>query len=436
MTAVETLTARATEPVDATSPARWVPTLYLAEGLPFVATMMTSVLMYKSLGLTDTQIAVFTSALAWPWSLKPLWSGAMETFTTKKNFVLSTQAAAGIGFALIAAALLAGLPYGWTLALFALIALCSATHDIAADGLYIESLDARRQARYIGFTSGFWNVGRIVAQGGLVTLAGTLEHRHGPGLAWAAVMALLAVLMLSLAAYHRRVLPAGSLPPAAPPGQALQQFREVAVAFLHRRHVYWGLAFVIFYRFAEGQAMKILPLFLRADRADGGLGLATDVVGVTYGTFGAVALTAGSIAGGFFAARLRLSRALLPLCLVFNLPYAAYVFLAWAQPTDLVVITAAVVVEWFGYGFGFVAVTLFMMQQMALGRFKMSHYAIATSAMNLGLILPGSWSGWLADRVGYLNFFLWVMASTLVSLVAAWLVPLKSEEELAVENRS
>lgn len=180
--------------------------------------------------------------------------------------------------------------------------------------------------------------------------------------------------------------------------------------------------------------MKILPLFLRADRARGGLGLATDLVGVAYGTLGAIACIAGAVLGGHFAARRGLRAALLPLCATFNLPYLCYVALAWAQPSTIGPVAAAIVVEWFGYGFGFVAVTLFMMQQMASGRYKMSHYAIATSAMNLGLILPGAWSGWLSDHLGYRRFFLWVMASTIVSFLVAWRVPFKTDAELAAEE--
>jgi PAT family beta-lactamase induction signal transducer AmpG len=425
----------ALSPTGARHPFVWVPSLYVAEALPFVGTMMVSVLMYKSLGLSDGQIAMFTSLVAWPWSLKPLWSGFMERAHSKRHLVAATQIAAGVGFALIAFCLPSAGFVVWSLALFAFVAFASASHDIAADGLYIESLRGDQQAQYIGYASGFWNVGRVLAQGGLVWIAGRLEIVHGPRVAWGVVMGLFAAILILLGLYHWRVLPAA-------PGVARarvrppvgEELREVVVTFFRKKHVLWGLAFVVLYRFAEGQAMKILPLFLRADREKGGLGLPTDTVGLIYGIFGALACIAGAILGGHFASKRRLQDALLPLCLIFNLPYLAYVALAFLQPTDLAVVSAAVVVEWFGYGFGFVAVTLFMMQQLASGAYRMSHYAIATSAMNLGLLLPGTWSGWLSDWLGYRQFFLWVMASTLVSIIVASRVPFKTDDEIACET--
>jgi PAT family beta-lactamase induction signal transducer AmpG len=418
-------------------PALWVPTLYTAEGLPFVATMTVSVLMYKSLGLTDTKIAAFTSLVALPWSLKPLWTGFMESFGTKKLFVLGTQFFGGIFFALLALSLSSNSFVGWSLACFALIAFNSATHDIAADGLYIESLSTDQQAEYIGYQGAFWNFGKILAQGGLVWLAGTLEKSRGPKVAWTIIMSLFAALLITFSVYHKQVLPSGRRAPSGKKASAIfEEFWHVVATFFQKRYVYWGLAFVILYRLAEGQAQKILPLFLRAEHAKGGLGLATEDVGLAYGVFGAGAFIAGSIAGGYFAANLRLRKALLPLCAIFNLPYITYVFLAWTQPSSIVVITSAIVVEWFGYGFGFVAVTLFMMQQLATGKYKMSHYAIATSAMQLGLILPGVWSGWLSDQIGYRNFFTWVMASTAFSFIVSWLVPFKTEADIAAEDEA
>ena len=419
----------------ATHPALWVPTLYTAEGLPFIATLVASVQMYKSLGLSDTQIAAMVSLVAWPWSLKPLWSGFMESFKTKKHFVVATQLIGGACFGLLALSLSSDSFVGWSLALFAIIAFNSATHDIAADGTYIEALSTEQQARFIGWQGAFWNLGKILAQGVFVALAGWLEGRQGPRAAWAIVMASMGALLIVFGLYHQRVLPAGRrAPQVKSTAEVFAEFWHVLTTFFQKRYVFWGLTFVLLYSLAEGQAQRILPLFLRAERDKGGLGLSTAEVGIAYGTFGAAAFVVGSICAGYFTARLNLRRALLPLCAIFNLPYIVYVFLAYAQPASFWVVTAAIVVEWFGYGFGFVAVTLFMMQQLATGKYKMSHYAIGTSAMNLGLILPGAWSGWLSDQIGYKNFFIWVMVSTVFSFVATWLVPFKSAEEIAAEE--
>lgn len=416
-------------------PGFWIPTLYTASGLPFIATLVTAGQMYKSLGLTDTEIAAMISLVAWPWSLKPLWSGFMESFKTKKHFVIATQILGGACFGLIALSLSSDSFVSWSLAFFALIAFNSATHDIAADGLYIETLSSEQQTKFIGWLGAFWNLGKILAQGALVALAGRLEGLHGPRTAWAIVMALFGLTLVSLAIYHSRVLPTGRRAERVRnSAEVFREFLDVVRTFLQKRHVYWGLAFVIFYRLAEGQAQRILPLFLRAEREKGGLAMSTTEVGLAYGIFGAAAFVVGSVSAGYFTARLSLRRALIPLCAIFNLPYAVYIYLAMAQPSSFWVTTAAIVVEWFGYGFGFVAVQLFMMQQMATGKYKMSHYAIGTSAMNLGLILPGAWSGWLSDWIGYKNFFIWVMVSTVFSFVATWLVPFKTAEEIAAEE--
>jgi len=425
----------AIEAPKAKHPALWVPSLYVAEGLPFVATNVVAVLMYKSLGLSDTKIAAFTSLVSWPWGLKFLWSPFMETYKTKKHFVVATQFFGGVSFACLALSLSTDAFVGYSLAFFALIAFNSATHDIAADGLYIESLSSELQAKYVGWQGACWNLGKILAQGAFAILAGMLEKRLGPKPAWMITMGLFAGLLILFSLYHSRVLPTGTpVIKARTRAEVLRDVRHVASTFFKKKHVFGGLAFILLFRFAEGQAQKIFPLFLRADRVKGGLGLSTEDVGLAYGTFGALAFILGSISGGYFSANRGLKRSLLPLCATFNLPYIAYVFLVWTQPESLAITTAAIVVEMFGYGFGFVAVTLFMMQQMATGPYKMAHYSFATGVMFFGMMLPGLWSGALSDAIGYKNFFLWVMGSTLLSFLVALRVPFKNEEEIAAEN--
>jgi PAT family beta-lactamase induction signal transducer AmpG len=418
------------------SPASWVPSLYFAEGLPFVVTMLVSVQMYKSLGLSDGEIAAFTSLVAWPWSLKPLWSPFMEMFKTKKYFVVATQFFGGLFFVGLALSLSSDFFVRYSLAFFVLIAFTSATHDIAADGLYIESLSSELQAQYVGWQGFFWTAAKVLAMGPVLWIAYMLEKGAGVKPAWMSIMGLFGGLLVVLSLYNSRALPTGKRAEGVKSVKAgLREFWHVAVTFFKKKYVFWGMAFVVFYRLAEGQAQKIFPLFLRAERVKGGLGLTTGDVGVVYGFFGIGAFMAGSIFGGYFSAK-SLRRALLPLCAIFNLPYLMYLFLAWVQPQSLVVTGAAIVVEMFGYGFGFVGVTLFMMQQIATGPYKMAHYAFATSLMNLGLILPGLWSGYLSDAVGYKYFFVWVMVSTVGSFIITSLVPFKNEQEVAAENEA
>lgn len=425
-----------TEPTKIKSPALWVPTLYFAEGLPFVAIATVSTLMYKSMGVSDAQIAFFTTLVMWPWTLKPLWGPVLEMFKTKKYFVIGTQLLGGVGFVLVALSL--HLP-GWftySLALFALLAFTGATHDIAADGVYITSLSNAQQDKFVGWQGAFYNVAKVLSGGAFVYLAGVLEKSAGVTTAWMVVMGAFGVILLMIGLYHIRVLPPGSMASQVKSmPEAFDRFWDVVRTFFRKKNIAWGIAFIIFYRFAEGQAIKIVPLFLRAAREQGGLGLSTADIGIVYGTFGAVAFLLGSILAGYFTARKGLKRSLFILCCFFNIPFAVYALLSTFMPTSLILVGIAVVFEYFGYGFGFVGLILFMMQQIAPGRYKMAHYAFATGIMSLGMMIPSMLSGFISDWLGYRDFFLWVMIATIPSFLVSWLVPIRDvESEAPVEQ--
>jgi MFS transporter, PAT family, beta-lactamase induction signal transducer AmpG len=407
-------------------PARWVPTLYFAEGLPFVAIGTVSVLMYKSMGLSDTQIAFWTTMVMWPWTLKPLWGPLLEMFKTKKHFVVATQFIGGISFGLLALTLPLGAFVKYSLALFAIIAFNGATHDIAADGVYINVLSEKLQAQYVGWQGASYNIAKIFSQGALVFLAGQLEVSIGILHAWMIVMGAFGAVLIVLSLYHARFLPSGgAASKVASARDAFATFWDVVRTFFQKQYIIWGIVFIILYRFAEGQAIKIVPLFLKAAREHGGLGLTTSEIGIFYGTFGAVAFVLGSLLAGYFIAGRGLRKALFILCCFFNIPFAVYGFLATTQPTNLWVIGTAVVFEYFGYGFGFVGLTLFMMQQIAPGRYKMAHYAFATGIMSLGMMIPSMLSGLVSDWLGYKHFFMWVMVATIPSFLVTWLVPFR-----------
>jgi MFS transporter, PAT family, beta-lactamase induction signal transducer AmpG len=415
-----------------TIPARWVPTLYFAEGLPFVAIAMVSTLMYKNMGISDAQIAFWTSLVMLPWTLKPVWGPFLEMFKTKKHFVVATQFIGGIAFGLLALSLPVSAFFQYSLALFAIIAFNGATHDIAADGVYINVLTSRQQAQYVGWQGAAYNIAKIFTQGVLVYFAGQLELSVGVVQAWMIVMGTFGAIMIGLSVYHLRVLPSGG---AASEVHSLREgfatFGEVVRTFFQKKHIFWGILFIILYRFAEGQAIKIVPLFLKASRDAGGLGLTTSEIGIVYGTFGAAAFVLGSLLAGYFTAGRGLRRSLFILCAFFNIPFAVYAFLAVARPESLFAIGGAVVFEYFGYGFGFVGLMLFMMQQIAPGPFKMAHYAFATGIMNLGMMIPSMLSGFLSDWLGYQTFFLWVIVATIPSFLVTWFVPFRVTEESA-----
>lgn len=409
-------------------PATWVPTLYFSEGLPFVATSVVSVLMYKSLGLSDSEIAFFTTLVMWPWTLKPLWSPMLEMFKTKKHFVVATQFIGGVAFGILALTLPLEGFLQYSLIMFVIIAFNSATHDIAADGVYINTLSYREQAKYVGWQGAFYNVAKILSQGALVYLAGKLELTIGITEAWMVVMGLFGAILLLMSLYHFKMLPTGgSSTTVASVGEAFKTFKEVLISFFQKKYIIWGIAFIVLFRAAEGQLTKIVPLFMRAAREDGGLGLLTADIGIAYGIFGAAAFVLGSIAGGYFVAKRGLRESIFLLAVVFNLPDVVYAYLAYVTPENFTIVCAAISIEWFGYGFGFVGIILFMMQQIAPGPYKMAHYAFATAIMNLGFMLPSMVSGFISDYLGYQKFFIWVMVATIPSFLVAWFVPFKDD---------
>ncbi|MDY3248230.1 MAG: MFS transporter [Prevotella sp.] len=407
------------------SPITWVPTLYFAMGMPFVVLNMVASLMYKGMGISDAQIAFWTSLITMPWTLKFLWSPIMELYKTKKFFVVLTQLTTGICFGLVALSLSLPSFFAISIALLAVIALSGATHDIAADGTYMGVLSKDEQARWIGWQGAFYNIAKIFATGLLVYLAGLFIPKVGVTMAWTIVMAILGIIMTVIGIYHYVILPVDKTEDAKGKtlAETMHDLMAVIADFFTKKHIWYYIAFIILYRFAEGFVMKIVPLFLKAPRAEQGLGLDEKAIGLLYGTFGAAAFVIGSILAGYYIAHRGLQKSLFSLALVFNLPFVAYTLLAIYQPDNLVLIGSAIVIEYFGYGFGFVGLTLFMMQQIAPGKHQMSHYAFASGIMNLGVMMPGMMSGQLAQTLGYRGFFIMVLFCVIPALLITWFVP-------------
>jgi PAT family beta-lactamase induction signal transducer AmpG len=345
-------------------------------------------------------------------------------FKTKKYFVVGTQMLSGLAFGMLALSLPLPSFFGYAIALMGIVALSGATHDIAGDGVYLSELSLRQQAEYIGWQGAFYNLAKILANGGLVFLAGMLKDSIGILHAWMFIMALCGVLMLALSLYHSRMLPTGgsAAETLGSVREGLRSLREIIATFFTKKHVIWYITFIILYRFAEGFAIKIVPLFLKASVADGGLGLSIRDIGLIYGSCGTAAFIAGSIIAGYYISARGLKQTLMSLCCAFNIPFAVYLLLALFQPSNLPIIGTAIVFEYFGYGFGFVGLTLFMMQQVAPGHHKMAHYAFATGVMNLGVMLPGMLSGYLSTWIGYQNFFIFVLFATVPAFLATWFV--------------
>lgn len=439
------LKTNSTEVITGRSPISWVPSLYFAMGMPFVVLNMVCTLMFKGLEVSDAQIAFWTSLIMFPWTLKPLWSPLLELYKTKKFFVIVTQISTGCLFGLLAIALHLPDFFAISIAILAIIAFSGATHDVAADGVYMSTLSNEDQAKYIGWQGAFYNIAKIAATGGLVYLAGSLityftgdisglsekeaatASHHGTVMAWMTIMFIIGGIMLILGIYHIKMLPSGSSnADTGDKGTFKDQMSELGSVFkdfFQKPHIVYYIFFIILYRFAEGFVMKIVPLFLKAPRAEEGLGLTEQQIGIIYGTFGAAAFVIGSILAGYYIAHRGLKKSLFTLCCVFNIPFIAYVFLAIYQPESTNLIGLGIVMEYFGYGFGFVGLTLFMMQQIAPGKHQMAHYAFASGIMNLGVMLPGMISGYVSDALGYKYFFIFVMICTIPAFLITWFVP-------------
>lgn len=410
------------------SPWFWIPSLYFAQGIPYVIVMTMSVIMYKRLGISNTDIAFYTSWLYLPWVIKPLWSPVVDILRTKRFWIITLQFVIGAALAGAALALPAPAFFQYTLAIFWLMAFSSATHDIAADGFYMLALNDEKQAFFVGIRSTFYRIAMISGQGLLVILAGELEvgtiFGFGGSIpaAWAVTLGLIAALFIVFATYHLFVLPRpGADVPAGSSATFFKDFFETFVSFFRREKILIVLGFLLLYRFGEAQLVKLASPFLLDGVAEGGLGLTTSDVGFVYGTVGVLALTVGGIVGGIAVSRHGLKHWLWPMILAINVPDLVYVFLALVRPESFFIINIAVGLEQLGYGFGFTAYMMFMIY-ISRGKHATAHYAICTGFMALGMMIPGMFSGWVQESIGYTAFFVWICVATIPGFIMAKLV--------------
>ncbi len=407
------------------TPWAWVPTLYFAEGVPYVAVMTISLIMYKRLGLSNTDITLYTSWLYLPWVIKPLWSPFVDMLRSKRWWIMSMQ--------ILIAAALGGvaftIPGPWwlqgSLCFFWLMAFSSATHDIAADGFYMLGLDQHEQAYFVGIRSTFYRIATIFSSGLLVGLAGALQvMTRNIRYSWSLVFYLMAGLFIGLWLYHHWALPKPQEDGEKEKKTArdiINEFWQTLVTFFQKPQVWAGICFMLFYRMPEGLLAKVSALFLVDASHNGGLGLSDGEYGLVQGTVGVIGLTLGGILGGFAAARDGLKRWLWPMVLAITLPDLVYVYLSYVMPSDLLVINVCVFVEQFGYGFGFSAYMLYLIYY-SQGEHKTSHYALCTAFMALSMMIPGLFAGALQEAVGYQTFFLIVIAAcSLTYIVTAFL---------------
>lgn len=415
------------------NPITWVPSVYFGMGLPYIALSTVSVLIFADLKVDKELITFWTSLLVLPWSLKPLFSFVMELFGTKRQYVFITEAIMSLMFGLVCFALPLPSFFSITIALFAVLGISGSIQDIAGDGIYMQELSAKEQNIYAGWQGGFYNLAKILANGGLVFLAGRLSKSYGVLTGWMVVIGICALIMIALSLYHMTMLPKESKRASVNRSEKMAELWEMISSFFTKKYIWLYLLFIFLYRLGEGLAVKIAPLFLKDTIELGGLGLSNEVYGLIYGTAGSIAFVLGSILSGYFVASIGLKRALFALVCIFNIPFAVYLLLAYFQPTSLLWIGTGIVFEYFSYGFGFVGITLFMMQQIAPGKYQMAHYAFANSLMNLSVMLPGMLSGKILHHIGgYQPFFVLVLVVTLPVILLSLRLPFAhgSEEKI------
>lgn len=400
----------------------WIPTLYFAEGLPYFAVTAISVILYKRLGVSNTDIALYTSWLYLPWVIKPFWSPIVEIFSTRRRWIYATQFFIGALLAAVAFTIPVNAFFQWTLAFFWLMAFGSATHDIAADGFYMLGLDGEQQSFFSGIRNIFYRLATIFGQGGLIIIAGKLEESTGSiTTAWSITFAITATIMLLLSLFHKIVLPtpANDISRSATSiGEAIKSFGEILAAYFKKPGIVQAIMFMLLFRLPEAQLVKLLNPFLLDSHEAGGLALSTEQIGVTYGTIGVIGLIIGGIAGGIAISRKGLKYWLWPMVMAISLPDLVYVYLSYAQPTAQATIDTCIFIEQMGYGFGFTAYMMYLIY-FSRGQYPTAHYAISTAFMALGMMLPGMLSGYIQELLGYTNFFIWVMICCLATFAVS-----------------
>lgn len=416
-------------------PYAWVPSLYMGEALPFSAVMLLSLVMFKEMGMTDSQITLYTGWLGTPWVIKPIWSPIVDNLKTKRWWIVSMQFLMGVALAMVALTLPTAFWLKASLAVLMVIAFASATHDISADGFYIIALSDKDQELYVGVRNTFYRVGLVIGQGGLVLLVGYMqEGTFGAWLqpmlsSWMVVFIIMAVLMVVLGVYHACVLPKveRSVHERFDIGEQVREFVKTLRVFVGKPHIVSALCFILLFRLPEGLLTKIVPLFLMRGADEGGLAMSDTDFGLIYGTLGVIGLLAGGLVGGWAVSRWGLKRCLWPLVMCITLPDVVYVYLSYCPTDNMWLVGSCVCVEQIGYGLGFAAYTLYLVT-FSRGERSTAVFSICTAGQYLGgVMLPGMVSGLISENIGYQKFFLLIMLFCLVTFAVTAIVKIDED---------
>jgi PAT family beta-lactamase induction signal transducer AmpG len=375
--------------------------------------------MYKSLGINNEDIGIYTSLLYLPWVIKPLWSPFIDLYSTKRNWFLAMQLLISIAFLVVGLTIPTSHFFILSLAVFWVAAFASASNDVASDGFYMLALAKEQQSFFLGIRSTFYRLSMLTGNGLIVIIAGYLEQQYGDKTkAWSYTMIIIGLIMAVITIYNYFFTPKTETKTT---GNELEltpkvSFGTVFSSFFQKKQIGLALAFILFFRLGESQLLKMLTPFLIDEKSVGGMGLTTQDVGIIYGTFGVLALTIGGILGGIAISKQGLGKWMLPMILTMHLPIIGFILLSHFHPASIFYVYATVIAEQFGYGFGFAAFMMYLIY-VADGESKTSHYSIATGFMALGMMLPGMLSGYIQEYLGYTNFFVWVFLATIPGLI-------------------
>ena len=395
----------------------WIPLLNFASGFPYAIIISVSVIMYKSLGISNEDIGVYTSLLYLPWVIKPLWSPFIDLYATKRRWFLAMQLLIAIAFLIVGFAIPMSNFFVLSLAIFWVAAFASASNDVASDGFYMLALAKEQQSFFLGIRSTFYRLSMLTANGLIVILGGFLEQKYGDkSKAWSYTMIIVALVMAFLTIYNFFITPKVEETKISTESENKQSFGVVFKTFFQKKQIGLVLAFILLFRLGESQLLKMLTPFLIDEKIKGGMGLTTEDVGIIYGTFGVAALVIGGILGGIAISKGGLRKWMLPMFLAMHLPIVGFILLSNFHPESVYYVYATVIAEQFGYGFGFAAFMMYLIY-VADGESKTSHYSIATGFMALGMMLPGMLSGFIQEYLGYGNFFIWVFLATIPGLI-------------------
>lgn len=411
------------------SPLGWIASSWMARGIPFIALSSTMATMYDSFDVSDTEVALWTSVIMLPWALKFLWAPLLEMFKTKRYFVYVSQFFLGVLFALVAVSLISDSFFGLSVGFFIAIAVAAATQDAAIDGIYVNELDAKQQQQFAGWQTVFFTIAKSLFGPGLVALAFLLQDSYGLKIAWMVVMLIYAVLMIIAGVISATKIPTGGNAvhevDSAP--EAAVIYKDVILQFVRRKNLLFRIGFVFLFRLAEAQVVKIAPLFFKASRIEGGLGIDKTDTAFIFDVVGLIAFVIGSLAAGYFVAARSFNRkSLLTLCAVMNLSYLVYTYLAIAQPVDEISIIAMVAFQQLCYGFGWMALLFFVLQELTPGKYQLANFSFGMAILYLAYLLPGMVSGYFSDYMGYYEFFVWIIICTIPAYIMSALVPLQA----------